>query len=150
MKKNQIKNLKKLAKYLYNLPDDYSHFDMGTYCENYWSYYYEVTEVSKETYSECGTVACALGHGIAAGVEPYKNVVNWGSYSYENFGLQGGSNEFAWCFCGSWETYDNTPKGAAKRIMYMLEHGVPECFYADFDFGKSLEVYKDYVPVFED
>lgn len=29
----QRKNLKTLADYLIKLPDDYQHFDMGSYCE---------------------------------------------------------------------------------------------------------------------
>lgn len=147
MNKNQIKNLKKLAKYLYNLPDDYQHFDMSIFCGTE-DVNFELYEVSKETYSQCGAVACALGHGIAAGIKPYKKAKNWEDYSYENFGISVSSEEWDWCFTVFWNHVDNTPKGAAKRIMLMLESGIPETsFYIP---PKPMtELYKDYIPVFE-
>lgn len=46
---------------------------------------------------------------------------------------------YDWLFSDGWLDYDNAPEGAAKRILYMLEHGVP-----DFkkDFKKLMPEYK--------
>jgi hypothetical protein len=33
---------------------------------------------------------------------------------------------YGWVFSGSWSERDNTPLGAAQRIIYALRHGVPE------------------------
>ncbi len=71
----------------------------------------------------CGTVGCAVGHGPYAGIRKFKNET-WREYSNRVFGLD--SEEWDWCFCGGWVYVDNTPKGAAKRIEYLLNHGVPE------------------------
>ena len=44
------------------------------------------------------------------------------------FGIEENSPEFGWIFDGGWARWDNTPHGAAKRIDYLLEHGVPDEF----------------------
>ena len=94
---------------------------------------------SMETYGiyrghNCETVACALGHapyvhGLGTVDDDHNNsILNWEKYSKRVFGLDYTDEEWLWCFSCSWESYDNTPKGAAKRIRYMLKHGVPEGF----------------------
>lgn len=35
---------------------------------------------------------------------------------------------FGWCFWAMWRDCDNTPKGAAKRIRYLLKYGLPKEF----------------------
>lgn len=115
-------NLLRLASYLETLPEDYEHFDMGLYA---------CTEESDEPLpseldlTECGTVACAVGHGPAAGIAPEPDE-DWSEYSERVFDLPFTANpnsEWAWCFDSEWAAVDNTPTGAAKRIRYLLEHG---------------------------
>jgi hypothetical protein len=76
------KNLRKLAEYLLSLPEDYKHFNMGRfYCENYrkgynsWWNNQEPDEIKPTM--DCGTVACALGHGISAGIKRKKSHTCW-------------------------------------------------------------------------
>ena len=122
--KEQNANLEKLANYLLALPEDYEHFDMGNF------YYLEgfdeftVPELrSANNYKEliklnkCGTAACAVGHGPAAGI-PLLNFKSWWSYSNKSF--TGNDLEWAWCFGGEWEGVDDTPKGAGVRIKALL------------------------------
>ena len=101
----QRANLARLADYLETVPQ--SAFDMESFEEE----------------TDCGTVACAVGHGPAAGF-PKPVLEAWTSYSSREFAPD--SPAWDWCFFGRWSETDNTPQGAAARIRYMLEHGVPE------------------------
>lgn len=112
-------NLKKLADYLLsgNLK---SEFNMLHYADenNNGS-----NEIGKLT---CGVVGCAVGHGPYAGIEKHSYEC-WDSYVIRVFGAE--SAMFSWCFSSDWTGVDNTPEGAAKRILYTLEHGVPLDYY---------------------
>ena len=114
-------NLEKLAAYLESIPTDYEHFSMRSYLEIDGAHIYMI-DSSEELLRRCGTVACAVGHGPAAGIAslPYEN---WDCYSDRVFGLS--HDEWSWCFSSQWSGIDDTPQGAAKRIRYMLEYGVP-------------------------
>jgi hypothetical protein len=114
-------NLEKLAAYLEKLPEDYSHFDMASFLTlndvviNAW------TTIRA---GACGTVACAVGHGPAAGIIPAMPTTGWSDYGETAFALT--YDEWDWCFSWEWLRVDNTPHGAAKRIRYLLEHGLPD------------------------
>ena len=116
-----IENLNTLATYLEQLPEGYEHFDM--------KYYFVVQGrrlaylVSEPKLESCGTVACAIGHGPAAGI-PIKPEELWGVYCARVFGLSGSA--WTWCFGEEWVHVDNTPQGAAKRIRHYLTYGLPE------------------------
>jgi len=112
-------NLEKLASYLEELPEDYNHFGMDWYFTIDDNWYFP----EKATNFTCGTVACAVGHGPAAGLPGYKGE-DWDSYSERVFQLP--YLEWCWCFSGHWSEVDNTPHGAAKRIRYLMAHGLPE------------------------
>ena len=73
----------------------------------------------------CGSVGCVIGHMTYAGFEKFENE-KWLKYSERIFGINSPSKEWSWCFCGYWSSTDNTPEGAAGRIEWMLEHGVPD------------------------
>lgn len=114
----QRKNLKLLADYLYALPEDYEHFTMELFNVDTDSPY-EVKSTS------CGTVACAVGHmPYVEGMPSPEPFEGWVVYSSRV--LLGGnydcSEEILWefLFSGGWVSYDNTTKGAAKRIYYVL------------------------------
>lgn len=158
-----------LAVYLWNLPDDYEHFDMMYFYQGQNQYDPPPSTVADKTINHCGTAACAVGHGPSLGRikdkafaifkpiegmfektytdftgETYKaqEYEGWTDYCERVFGIEGGDEEFEWCFGGSWSDIDNTPKGAAKRIAYMLKHGIP----GDFDGDPSesdVEIYKN-------
>lgn len=119
-------NLEKLAAYLESLPADYQHFGMATFCENHGMTFERVNHAPEPT--DCGTVACAVGHGPAAGLPAIEDDEGMGEdwYDYSDRVFELTDPEWMWCFCGAWKATDNTHQGAAKRIRYMLEHGAPE------------------------
>jgi hypothetical protein len=108
------KNLRRLAKYLQSrsLKAD---FIMS---------YYSRKQPLGYGIGNCGTAGCAVGHGPYAGIRKLKKE-DWLSYSVRVFGLERHSREWDWCFSGLWASKDNTPKGAAKRILTLLKSGVP-------------------------
>jgi hypothetical protein len=114
-------NLEKLAAYLEQLPEDYSHFGMMNYMAVK-QFTYPYTS-SAHLIDACGAVACAIGHGPAAGIPRKGDYEYWSTYSHRVFDLR--INEFDWCFSSTWMVVDDTPNGAAKRIRYLLEHGLP-------------------------
>lgn len=119
-------NLRKLAAYLLALPATYRGFSMS---------YYRVK-------TACGTVACAVGHGPKSlGIEPNLREASdmadvWHRYAEEMFGVpvfQGHfrhTPNYVWLFQGSWEGVDNTARGAALRILWLLDNGLPENYEA--------------------
>lgn len=74
--------------------------------------------------TECGSVGCAVGHGPFAGI-PKTKQETWTQYSLRVFGLLD-DNYWEWCFSDGWALNDNTAQGAAKRILFLLEKGLPE------------------------
>ena len=108
-------NLEKLAAYLEggNLK---ARFDMITYAEN--------GECYKDT---CGSVGCAIGHGPYAEI-PKNPSETWEEYCYRVFGISWLSKEWKFCFSASWQTVDNTPRGAAKRIRWLLSGKSIDCY----------------------
>lgn len=118
----QRANLAKLADYLAALPKNYEGFRMSTYS----------TETHKAIH-ECGTAACAAGHGPAAGIEAEEDE-DWQSYvSRVFFPFLTDRAGWLWCFSPAWQSHDNTPHGAAARIRWYLEHGLPEDFLEQVD-----------------
>lgn len=76
----------------------------------------------------CGSVGCAVGHGPYAGIDKMPEEV-WGQYTQRVFGFLGeGLHDYRWywCFGAEWAPVDNTPYGAATRILWLLEKGLPD------------------------
>jgi hypothetical protein len=107
-------NLRKLASHLLALPEDYGGFHMMNY----------------ETCGPCGTAACAIGHGPSCGFVKSEGET-WDRYCQRLFGVgrEGECVFYFWCFASNWASVDNTPEGAAKRILWLLERGLPEDAY---------------------
>jgi hypothetical protein len=127
IKKHKI-NLDKLATYLEALPADYREFDMRDFNtkEGDEYAYHRSLDLDERVYG-CGTAACAVGHGPAAGVRPYADR-NWFCYAERAFGVGDGcstdeEDRFEYLFGSSWTSYDNTPHGAAARIRKYLDLG---------------------------
>ena len=133
------RNLKILAHYLDKLPANYRHFEMN----RFYGYIGQFTVPEHYTPPpQCGTCACAAGHGPAAGLSLNPDDNNWMNYIVRVFGFSYDSREGQWCFGGMWEDIDNTPQGAAKRIFHMLQHGVPEDAEAQRD-GEAPYLFAD-------
>lgn len=142
-------NLTKLANFLMTLPDDQPDFDM----KNFYSGD-GVTAYVKEPHIPCGSTACAVGWGPAAGIpldpkyltDDRVEPVDWWAYYQEVFGLSQRHtyDEWEWCFSGEWGWggVDNTPRGAAARILYMLDDNpVDSQWVGNSDY---VEVYQHY------
>lgn len=133
-------NLATLAAYLEQLPAKYRRFDMAQFAVTPRAGRY----VPPAKSPHCGTVACAAGHGPKAGIPALKGE-SWTEYSNRVFVDQDADwAAWDWCFGASWARYDNTPEGAAKRIRYLLAHGVPGKFRrGDFESRQQfVELYQ--------
>jgi hypothetical protein len=134
MKKKHRENLLKLADYLDKLPDDYEQFDMREYMmvpDVKYRNGYEALCIDERSKPVCGTVACAVGHGPAAGIRVYGDE-SWSSYADRVFGYLS-DDGFDYMFASGWSVDDNTPKGAAARIRtyVMLGHPPDDWSYED-------------------
>lgn len=87
------------------------------------------SDLPSKASTECGAVACAIGHGPLAGIEALPRE-DWYAYGERVFGAEAVSPLYNWCFHAAWAYRDNTAEGAAKRIRIALEHGVPENWLA--------------------
>jgi hypothetical protein len=136
----QVRNLVQLARYLRSLPADYGKFGMSDYfvkrSAGDWSPTGAATGLQ-----ECGTSACAAGHGPVAGIVPRPNE-GWAQYTGRAFGAVF-SAYVDWLFHPGWDWEDNTPRGAAARIAYALANPDP-IRNADFKLLKP-HVYAEYV-----
>ena len=137
--KAQKTNLRTLATHLMTI--DPRAFDMSEYYRFGHGLWQLASVLKNEGFVkyECGTVACAVGHGPGAGISPIAEDCTWQRYAARVFGADRLDDDIVhvWCFDGAWSAMDNSPTGAAQRIIYMLEHGVPE------DFAKAVYVYRD-------
>lgn len=132
----QRSNLDKLATYLEGLPEDYSHFDMMLFIGDEegnmedWEFANYARRNGGVAQFGCGTVACAVGHGPAAGVlfrgefetiafwEGKRKVPNWNTYS-RRFAPTG-TEMWCWLFDSDWTEVDPHHWGAAARIRFIL------------------------------
>lgn len=82
--------------------------------------------------TKCGTVGCALGWAPVTGIKSlvaldedyyiYGKALSFIRYCDRVFELKPLMDYWNWCFSDDWADTDNTPKGAAIRIMYLLGH----------------------------
>lgn len=106
--------------------------------------------------SKCGSVGCALGWApTIPTLEPVhedfrqiphssRGELSFTKYSKRIFDLS--DAEWDWCFSCGWTYYDDTPTGAADRIDYLLDNGVPEDFSAGSSWGnfsKFVDIYTE-------
>jgi hypothetical protein len=153
-------NLEKLADYLESLPRNYKHFDMGDYAQHTGDHDFDGKTFEQafhadplNTVKDCGTVACAVGHGPAAGIPLAKAHltkdgdgdwdIDWDSYA-ANF-TPSHTDAWNWMFGSSWEDEDNHHFGAAARILYYLDKGVPAGFsYWTYAASDHVKLYQPY------
>lgn len=150
-------NLDKLATYLEKLPLRYKHFDMTDYIGApdtpniiFIDYAQHNGGLEKQP---CGTVACAIGHGPAAGVYMSKALAtdrsgwdmspDWSTYSLRKFAPLG--PEWDWMFDNNWSPVDNSHRGAAARIRFLLAgNSVPEDFKDTGALKRHVKLYKEF------
>lgn len=149
----QRKNCETLADYLESLPEGYAHFEMRKFLTDF-DHEASLKYVRENGgVASCGTAACAVGHGPAAGIFfrdaeilDFGNriiTLDWCAYS-ENF-LPQDAPEWEWAFGGAWARADNHHYGAAARLRYILAGEAipeePEKIYVHTDF---LHLYRRY------
>lgn len=111
-----------MADYIATIPQE--KFDMTWFREDEYKYTHE-----------CNSVGCVIGHCTV--LDDWDNIpkekngeIDFVEWAEEFTGLDAissfGFTEWLWCFSGSWAGIDNTPIGASKRIMWLIEHGLPE------------------------
>lgn len=135
-------------------------FDMNTFCK--------VTPSHLIETNECGTIACSIGHyavmmgwEVASqgarpkdcilpkgeGVSP-SGYMFWWSFSEKIIGVKKDNYEglvlWRWLFATDWSSVDNTALGAAARIDYYLENGVPKQFSGGNTVSYTIEVVELY------
>ncbi len=79
---------------------------------------------------KCNTIGCIIGHCTILDLEEnlprhWNGDIDFTVWSKQFTGLMPSSDEWKYLFGANWSTVDNTPEGAAKRIYYFLEHGLP-------------------------
>lgn len=151
--------LDKLATYLESLPKRYRHFGMAEFVGGVADGDALIRYAAENGgVTSCGTVACAVGHGPAAGVLAPLSVVKkfqkarciferadgWFAYARLFVGPETGcKSAFEWCFGGSWVSHDDGHRGAAARIRYLLDQGSPPQGFL-FGAGKWKRLYAPY------
>jgi hypothetical protein len=122
-----VENLRKLAAFLRTVPNE--KFGMQRFAdlrhENVW-----VATPQDVAQHGCGTAGCALGWSVSLFVPPKprscdNQLTMWKGHSYKHFGIRSGAR-WEWLFGGDWAEGDDTPDGAADRIDWLIEHGLPK------------------------
>lgn len=114
------------------------------------SHYYDRDTDPKDV-NLCGTAGCAAGWGPFSGipelrpqdstVKPANGGIYWMAYTRTTFGITDAEEgheqwHWDWCFDAAWTDYDNTPKGAAIRILLLTgELTVPDHFFEDYKYN---------------
>jgi len=154
--KLKVNNLALLAQYLFNLPDDYKFFDMGRFVKNNKNVCQVDTD--DDNLINCGTAGCAIGHapfvkGIVTdrpvcdygALDVLNNSAGWVQYAEDVSGIDGSDQTWEYMFGGGWDCNDNTPYGAAQRILYILAgHHAPIDDDDQMDYDESH--YDQYSP----
>lgn len=110
---------------------------------------------------DCGTVGCAIGWAPISGVDELKiapedyNAYGIKSLSFEKYSIRVmGLNmdveaEWDYIFSDRWSSADNSPRGAAIRILYLLANGLPYGFRGRIgDYGSdAVDKYMDWYNV---
>ncbi len=106
-----------MADYIRTIPQE--RFDMDRYRSN-----------DRQTH-ECDSIGCVVGYCTI--LDDVNNIPKYsdGDIDFEkwseNFtGLGWWSGTWHWCFSSYWKQIDNTPTGAAQRIEWLLNNGLPQ------------------------
>lgn len=117
------KNLETLREYLRS-GELKAEFDMQHFCEHSCQPGSESRRLWNVT-THCGSVGCAVGHATLC-VEPKRPTEDWAGYMHRVLGIRDWTAQEEWLFHGGWADVDNTAEGAAARIDWFLNFGVPD------------------------
>jgi hypothetical protein len=145
-------NFLTLAEYLFTLPNDFEYFDMSqfaaiknTNADSFCEFKQIIRFADLDKFNSCEICHCALGKAIGAGFKPIRKDRGWRDYCLRVFDIGFHSPEYSWCFGEEWKKSDNTPQGAAARIMYMLENGIPDDWVNQTkDLNHFMNIYENY------
>lgn len=98
---------------------------------------------------KCNSVGCIIGHCTILDAdlinellhESCGSVYAFAKWSFLFTGLSDSEDSWYWCFGWRWAHSDNTPTGAADRIEWLLENGLPENWRAQMS-GDAPLCYK--------
>jgi hypothetical protein len=114
-------NLQRMADYIRTIPKEL--FDMGEY------------RTGQTITNECDSVGCVLGHCTVLNPDPLPKdrfgSIDFNRWAYKFTGTT--ENEWVWCFGSTWRNTDNTTEGAALRIEWLIKHGLPENWRAQYN-----------------
>ena len=82
----------------------------------------------QEVTPECDSIGCTIGICTVLDSKPLP-MKSYGAIDFHTWsiGFTGiDDDERDWCFAPDWIDADNTPLGAALRIEWLLDHGLPE------------------------
>ena len=97
----QRSNLEKLAAYLDTLPVDYDKLDMSGFAVSDLVTEIELGDFSPKVLHQCGTAACAAGHGPSAGIRINRTLDgSWHNYTERAFGATDFDDLWDRCFDG--------------------------------------------------
>jgi hypothetical protein len=157
-------NLTTLAEYLERLPKSYRHFSMEYHIDgkNLGDKTFDrmFAEEPQVAIKQCGSIACAVGHGPVAGIPLSKSMItrctfswcddrpdaeiDWDAYAERNFTGED-TTAWLWLFGGEWKFIDNSPHGAAARIRYLLaNNGKVPADFNDLPKRKHRALYQEY------
>lgn len=110
-----------MADYIEKVPQE--KFDMESY------------RTMPESSPSCKSIGCIIGHCTV--LDDLKNIprnyyghIRFTEWSFDFTGIEIDSLKWKFLFSHEWRNSDNTPTGAAKRIRYFIEHGVPKNRYS--------------------
>jgi hypothetical protein len=125
-------NLQRMADYIRTIPQD--KFHMAQY-----------RLINREE-QECNSVGCVIG--FCTILDNINNIprinegeIYFSKWSYQFTDLIPNGDIWQWCFDSDWQRTDNTPTGAAERIEWLLNNGLPEDWREQMRGDKPL-IYK--------
>ena len=87
---------------------------------------------------QCKSVGCAIGHCVHLDPNPDQiprcpdGSIDFMDWSFKFTGIMG-YDMWSYLFSSVWYDLDNTPKGAAARIRYVVENRLPKTFSKEMD-----------------
>ena len=90
---------------------------------------------------ECESVGCVIGHCTILDPKPlpmWSNGIDFEVWSEQFTGMEAFSDDWNWCFAYNWAQVDNTPEGAARRIEWLLDKGLPEDWFEQMEGDSPL------------
>lgn len=148
-------NLRKLANGLLTLDNDTKNFDMfdfvnpGEKLDESFPMIpinnIPTAKLNKSLKNECNTCACAVGWAPVFGVRR-KPGEDFSDFSFRTLILTPNEDDtvWRWCFDSDWTFIDNTPRGAAVRILHLLEKKTIPDYLTPVAGPKEIKRYRDW------